>query len=187
VKQNVRYKPKAATSVPKKGVTNVGDSSNLSSKLRNTGTSFNKDNITLPNSFSALNIDEGEEEEEEEEPDLVDVVTIGVPSLTRDDFTRETIRVEYEWRPPRCDVCKIFGHLYYHCPKKEASPLIVSTSNVGSPIVEKTNDGFQTVGKKKKRKEEEEEEVVENVYDETANIFPNTKIDESSSFTAAAG
>nr|GEU64516.1 zinc knuckle CX2CX4HX4C [Tanacetum cinerariifolium] len=65
VKQNVRYEPKAATSVPKKGVSNVGNSSNLSSKLRNTGTSFNKDNITSPNSFSALNIDEGEEEEEE--------------------------------------------------------------------------------------------------------------------------
>ncbi|GJW03882.1 zinc knuckle CX2CX4HX4C containing protein, partial [Tanacetum coccineum] len=32
--------------------------------------------------------------------DLVDVVTIGIPSLTRDGFTKETIRVEYEWRPP---------------------------------------------------------------------------------------
>ncbi|GJX46660.1 hypothetical protein Tco_0271850 [Tanacetum coccineum] len=29
---------------------------------------------------------------------------------------------------------------------------IVATSNVVNPIVEKTNDGFQTVGKKKKRK-----------------------------------
>nr|GEV20071.1 zinc knuckle CX2CX4HX4C [Tanacetum cinerariifolium] len=63
VKQNVRYEPKAAISVPKKGVTNVGNPSNLSSKLRNTGTSFNKDSITSPNSFSALNIDEGEEED----------------------------------------------------------------------------------------------------------------------------
>ncbi|GJW52270.1 hypothetical protein Tco_0093621 [Tanacetum coccineum] len=44
------------------------------------------------------------------EADLVDVVTIGIPSLSEDDFTKETIRVE------------------------------------------KTNDGFQTVGKKKKRK-----------------------------------
>nr|GEU90204.1 zinc knuckle CX2CX4HX4C [Tanacetum cinerariifolium] len=59
------------------------------------------------------------------EADLVDVVTIGIPSLTEDDFTKETIRVEYEWRPPKCDTCKIFGH---------------------------TNDGFQTVGKKKKKK-----------------------------------
>ncbi|GKE89167.1 zinc knuckle CX2CX4HX4C containing protein, partial [Tanacetum coccineum] len=35
--------------------------------------------------------------------DLVDVVTIGIPSLSEDDFTKETIRVEYEWRPLRCD------------------------------------------------------------------------------------
>ncbi|GKB47726.1 hypothetical protein Tco_0898479 [Tanacetum coccineum] len=32
------------------------------------------------------------------EADLVDVVTIGIPSLSEDDFTKETIRVEYEWR-----------------------------------------------------------------------------------------
>ncbi|GJV36231.1 hypothetical protein Tco_1408708 [Tanacetum coccineum] len=38
------------------------------------------------------------------EVDLVDVVTIGIPSLSGDDFTKETIRVEYEWRPPRCDI-----------------------------------------------------------------------------------
>ncbi|GKC25171.1 zinc knuckle CX2CX4HX4C containing protein [Tanacetum coccineum] len=66
------------------------------------------------------------------EADLVDVVTIGVPSLTGDDFTKETIRVEYEWRLP--------------------SPPIFTTSNVVAPTVEKSNDGFQMVGKKKKRK-----------------------------------
>ncbi|GJX44466.1 mitochondrial carrier domain-containing protein [Tanacetum coccineum] len=33
------------------------------------------------------------------EADLVDVVTIGIPSLSEDVFTKETIRVEYEWRP----------------------------------------------------------------------------------------
>ncbi|GJV26603.1 hypothetical protein Tco_1379298 [Tanacetum coccineum] len=35
------------------------------------------------------------------EADLVDDVTIGIPSLIGDGFTKETIRVEYEWRPPR--------------------------------------------------------------------------------------
>nr|GFD39472.1 zinc knuckle CX2CX4HX4C [Tanacetum cinerariifolium] len=70
------------------------------------------------------------------------VVIIGVPSLTRDDFTKETIRVEY--RPSVCDLCKIFGHVYDQCPKKVASPHIVTTFNVVTPTVEKTNDGFQT-------------------------------------------
>ncbi|GJR00249.1 zinc knuckle CX2CX4HX4C containing protein [Tanacetum coccineum] len=86
------------------------------------------------------------------EADLVDVVTIGIPSLSGDGFTKETIRVEYEWRPPRCDICKIFGHVHNNFPKKMASPSIVTTSNVVTPTVEKTNDGFQTVGKKKNRK-----------------------------------
>ncbi|GJZ25175.1 hypothetical protein Tco_0562634, partial [Tanacetum coccineum] len=136
------------------------------------------------------------------------------------------------------------------------SPPIVATSNVVTPNVEKTNNGFQTVGKKKKRKgkskstnggqftgpsvkhnvrykpkettsapkkgttyvvytsqstpmlkttgnsskkdnismsnsffalNEEDEEDVENVYDESANLFQNKKDGGSSSFTATAG
>ncbi|GKF03817.1 zinc knuckle CX2CX4HX4C containing protein, partial [Tanacetum coccineum] len=55
---------------------------------------------------------------EEDEDDLVDVITIGIPSLFGDGFTKETICVEYEWMPPRCDMCKIFGHVHNHCPKK---------------------------------------------------------------------
>ncbi|GJW17293.1 UDP-glycosyltransferase 76G1-like protein [Tanacetum coccineum] len=191
------------------------------------------------------------------EADLVDSVTIGIPSLTGDDFTKETIRVEYEWRPPRCDECKIFGHVHDHCPKKMVNPPIVTTSNVVAPTVEKSNDGFQTVGKKKKRKgkskstnggqftgpsvkqtvryepkattiapkkgatnvsnpsksssmlktadtspkndnfttsnsfsalndEEEDDEEVENVYDESTNLVPNTNTAGSSSFMDAA-
>nr|GFB70083.1 zinc knuckle CX2CX4HX4C [Tanacetum cinerariifolium] len=78
------------------------------------------------------------------EADLVDSVTIGFPSLMGDDFTKLIIPVEYE--------CKIFGHVHDHCLKKMVIPHIVTTSNVFAPTVEKSNDGFQTVGKKKKRK-----------------------------------
>ncbi|GJX47759.1 zinc knuckle CX2CX4HX4C containing protein [Tanacetum coccineum] len=86
------------------------------------------------------------------EADLIDVVTISIPSLSRDGFTKETIRVEYEWRPPICDIYNIFGYVHDYYPKKVMNPPIVTTSNVATPTVEKTNDGFQTVGKKKKRK-----------------------------------
>nr|GEZ52445.1 zinc knuckle CX2CX4HX4C [Tanacetum cinerariifolium] len=186
------------------------------------------------------------------EADLVDSVTIGISSLTGDDFTKETIRVEYEWRPPRCDECKIFDHVHDHCSKKMVSPSIVSTSNVVAPTVEKSNDGFQMVRKKKKRKGKSKstnggqftglsikqtvryepkantsapkkgatnvsnpskssfmlktadtslknnnfttsnsfsalnDEEVKNVYDESANLVPDTNTDRSSSFTAAA-
>ncbi|GJT21565.1 zinc knuckle CX2CX4HX4C containing protein [Tanacetum coccineum] len=98
------------------------------------------------------------------EADLVDVVTIGIPSLSEDDFTKETISVD--------------GEVLHCCYFYVMLPL----------LLEKTNDGFQTVGKKKKRKEEDEdEEDVENVYDESANLIQNTKAGGSSSFTAAAG
>ncbi|GKE60667.1 zinc knuckle CX2CX4HX4C containing protein, partial [Tanacetum coccineum] len=129
--------------------------------------------------------------------------------LTGDGFTKETIRVEYEWRPPRCDICKIFGHVHEHCPKKVVSPPIVATSNVVTPTVDKTNDGFQTVGKGKKKDkskstndgniatsnpysalEDESDEDVENIYNESDNLFQSSKTGESSytfTFTAVAG
>ncbi|GJZ99905.1 hypothetical protein Tco_0672456 [Tanacetum coccineum] len=53
----------------------------------------------------------------EGEVDLVDVVTIGIRSLSGDGFTKETIRVEYEWRPPRCDIC-INSYEFYLVTKK---------------------------------------------------------------------
>ncbi|GJT72630.1 zinc knuckle CX2CX4HX4C containing protein [Tanacetum coccineum] len=158
------------------------------------------------------------------------VVTIGIPSLTRDDFTKETIRVEYEWRPPMCDECKIFGHVHDHCPKKVASkkkmrkgkskstnggefagPSVKQTvryepkaipsapkkgaTNVSNPS--KSSSVLKTAETSPKKvnfttsnsfsalnDEEEDDEEVENVYDESANLF---KTGGSSSFTAAGG
>ncbi|GKB73749.1 gag-pol polyprotein [Tanacetum coccineum] len=127
------------------------------------------------------------------EADLVDAVTIGIPSLTGDGFTKETIRVEYKWRPPRCDVCKIFGHVYDHCPQKVKKKKSESKSTNGGqffgPSV-KQNVRYKpksttSAPKKGATNEEDEEEHVENVYDESANLFPNTKTSRSSSFMAA--
>ena len=75
------------------------------------------------------------------ETDLKSTLVIGVPLLNGMGHTKETIRVEYEWKPPRCDTCKIFGHTCDQCPKK-----VTTTSNV----VEKDVDGFKTVGTKRK-------------------------------------
>ncbi|GKE69755.1 zinc knuckle CX2CX4HX4C containing protein, partial [Tanacetum coccineum] len=92
------------------------------------------------------------------EADLVEVVTIGIPSLTREDFTKESIRVEYEWRPSRCDTCKIFGHVQDQCPKRVVSPsvsnshVVIPNSNVVTPTAEKNDEGFQTMVKNKKMK-----------------------------------
>ncbi|GKE33648.1 zinc knuckle CX2CX4HX4C containing protein, partial [Tanacetum coccineum] len=91
----------------------------------------------------------------------IDSLTIGIP-CEEDGFSIETVSIEYEWKPPRCDLCKIFGHSHDYCPKKVLIPIVdtskvitpnvVNTSTVPTPSVEKTNDGFQTVGKKKKKK-----------------------------------
>ncbi|GJV06484.1 zinc knuckle CX2CX4HX4C containing protein [Tanacetum coccineum] len=92
------------------------------------------------------------------EADLVEVVTIGIPSLTGEDFTKESIRVEYEWRPSRCDTCKIFGHVQDQCPKRVVSPsvsnshVVIPNSNVVTPTAEKNDEGFQTMVKNKKMK-----------------------------------
>ncbi|GJU63196.1 zinc knuckle CX2CX4HX4C containing protein [Tanacetum coccineum] len=83
---------------------------------------------------------------------LQESLTMGVPLIEGTRFTIETVTIEYEWKPPRCDLCKIFGHVQDHCPKKVSITPSVVTSNVATPTVEKANDGFQTVGKKKKKK-----------------------------------
>nr|GEZ41987.1 hypothetical protein [Tanacetum cinerariifolium] len=111
-------------------------------------------------------------------------------------------------------------------------PITVVTPVVPTPIVEMTNDGFQTVGKKKKKSksksinrgqigghsvkqnvrnqppkatitstkegnntmsnsyvalEDESDEYIENVYDESANLFHSKTSESSSTFATAAG
>ncbi|GJX13358.1 BTB/POZ domain-containing protein POB1-like protein [Tanacetum coccineum] len=70
-------------------------------------------------------------------------------------------------------------------------PTIVVTSNISTPTVEKTNDEFQTVKSPRLMLilplDDENEKDVENVYDESANLFLNSKTGGSSSFAAAAG
>ncbi|GJY26089.1 hypothetical protein Tco_0400815 [Tanacetum coccineum] len=77
---------------------------------------------------------------------------MGVPLIEGSGFTIETITIEYEWNPTRSDLCKIFGHVHDHCPNMVSVPPTIVTHNVVTPTVEKTNDRFQTVGKKKKNK-----------------------------------
>ena len=33
-------------------------------------------------------------------------------------YTREVIKVEYEWKPPHCTNCKIYGHTNDKCSKR---------------------------------------------------------------------
>nr|GEV02923.1 hypothetical protein [Tanacetum cinerariifolium] len=46
-------------------------------------------------------------------------LTMGVPLIEGTGFTIEIVTVEYEWNPPQCDLCKIFGHVQDHSLKKK--------------------------------------------------------------------
>nr|XP_043625572.1 uncharacterized protein LOC122596998 [Erigeron canadensis] len=71
-----------------------------------------------------------------------DVLSIAIPELDGDGFTKETMKVEYESKPPMCPNCCVFGHQTDSCPKQV-------------PVKQKQvidEDGFTKVqGKKKNR------------------------------------
>ncbi|GKF58890.1 zinc knuckle CX2CX4HX4C containing protein, partial [Tanacetum coccineum] len=72
---------------------------------------------------------------------LKDSVTMGIPLPDGMGFTKETVRVNYEWKPPCCEQCKIFGHIYDQCLKNATFIPTVDKMN---------NDSFLTVVSKRK-------------------------------------
>ncbi|GJZ36312.1 cytokinin dehydrogenase 3-like protein [Tanacetum coccineum] len=49
--------------------------------------------------------------------ELKDNIVVVMPKITREGHYTCNVRVEYEWKPPRCSSCKIFGHIHKECPK----------------------------------------------------------------------
>ncbi|GKC61942.1 nucleotide-diphospho-sugar transferase, partial [Tanacetum coccineum] len=49
--------------------------------------------------------------------ELKDNIVMALPRIKREGYYTCNIRVEYEWKPPRCARCKVFGH-DKECPKK---------------------------------------------------------------------
>ncbi|GJX61803.1 hypothetical protein Tco_0294703 [Tanacetum coccineum] len=45
--------------------------------------------------------------------DFSDNLVMAIPNMEGTGYTKETIRVEYEWKPPRCSVCLLFGHFLH--------------------------------------------------------------------------
>ncbi|GKE55364.1 RNA-directed DNA polymerase, eukaryota, reverse transcriptase zinc-binding domain protein [Tanacetum coccineum] len=56
--------------------------------------------------------------------ELKDIIIVAMPKCVGEVFYMCTIRVEYEWKPPRCSSCKVFDHVLDECPK-----------NIGSVVV----------------------------------------------------
>nr|GFA46071.1 hypothetical protein [Tanacetum cinerariifolium] len=60
-----------------------------------------------------------------------DTIVVAMPKLTGEGFYTCTIHVEYEWKPPRCVCCKVFGHIQDECLK---NPGLAMANNLKKPI-----------------------------------------------------
>ncbi|GKE23571.1 putative reverse transcriptase domain-containing protein [Tanacetum coccineum] len=49
--------------------------------------------------------------------ELKDNIVVVMPKITREDHYTCNVRVEYEWKPPRCSSCKVFRHIHEECQK----------------------------------------------------------------------
>ncbi|GKD09254.1 putative reverse transcriptase domain-containing protein [Tanacetum coccineum] len=49
--------------------------------------------------------------------ELKDNIMVAMPKLIGEGFYTCIVHVEYEWKPPRCACCKVFGHVQDECPK----------------------------------------------------------------------
>lgn len=56
-------------------------------------------------------------------------------------YMKQVVKVEYEWKPPRCSACKVFGHSDASCPNK--IPVVIPQQP------KKDEEGFEEVKKRK--------------------------------------
>ena len=63
---------------------------------------------------------------------------LGIPKLNEDGFTTAVVKVEFEWKPPHCLKCKVFGHDDPSCPFQ-----VKNSKDVVN------DDGFTLVNRKK--------------------------------------
>nr|GEV31438.1 hypothetical protein [Tanacetum cinerariifolium]GEV31440.1 hypothetical protein [Tanacetum cinerariifolium] len=49
--------------------------------------------------------------------ELKDNIVVVMLKITKEGHYTCNIRIEYEWKPPRCASCKVFGHNYEECLK----------------------------------------------------------------------
>nr|GEZ49309.1 hypothetical protein [Tanacetum cinerariifolium] len=47
--------------------------------------------------------------------ELKDNIVVAMPKITREGHYTCNVSVEYEWKPPRCSSCKVFGHIHEEC------------------------------------------------------------------------
>ncbi|GKB32381.1 hypothetical protein Tco_0871782 [Tanacetum coccineum] len=89
--------------------------------------------------------------------ELKDNIVAVMPKITGEGYYTCNIRVEYEWKHPRCACCKVLGHVLEECPKNigaGATKNLKKTSQtpngipVGQKMGFKPKQVFQPVSKK---------------------------------------
>ncbi|GKB59042.1 hypothetical protein Tco_0915228 [Tanacetum coccineum] len=61
--------------------------------------------------------------------EMKNTIVVAMPKLVGEGFYLCTIRVEYDWKPPRCSSCKIFGHFLDECPMNLSSDVAKNLNN----------------------------------------------------------
>nr|GEX32579.1 hypothetical protein [Tanacetum cinerariifolium] len=60
---------------------------------------------------------------------LKDTIMVVVPKVMGNGYHMRTIRVEYEWTPPRCSSCNVFGHVLDECSKQHVMDVLKNLKN----------------------------------------------------------
>ncbi|GKA00233.1 zinc knuckle CX2CX4HX4C containing protein [Tanacetum coccineum] len=85
------------------------------------------------------------------EKPLVESIDIDIPNEDGKGYTTVNVRVEFEWKPPRCGLCNIFDHLESVCPmKRGADPSMICDLHADG---KKDKQPVQATGKKGKGKQ----------------------------------
>ncbi|GKE41491.1 cytokinin dehydrogenase 3-like protein [Tanacetum coccineum] len=63
---------------------------------------------------------------------LKDNIIVAMPKITREGHYTCNVRVEYEWKPPRCSSCEVFGHIHEECPKNTEYRPVLKKPNASS-------------------------------------------------------
>nr|GFA60044.1 hypothetical protein [Tanacetum cinerariifolium] len=82
-------------------------------------------------------------------------VTMVVPVIDGEGYTKERMVVEYEWNLTRCVNCKVFGHAFKECPKRVVESI--------TDKAEVQAAGFTTVPNRKKKSNKVESQPVDGI------------------------
>nr|GEU91122.1 zinc knuckle CX2CX4HX4C [Tanacetum cinerariifolium] len=66
---------------------------------------------------------------------LKERLTMGVLLIEGSGVSIKMVSIYYDWRPPQCDICKIFGHVHDQCPNKSVQYEPNAAINVPKMVV----------------------------------------------------